>query len=549
MKNKKQKLLVLFAALALASCGGTTPKSSSQEKQSENEEQSSQIDQGGEATGDFEMVTDLDEMQEIHTEAQAEYLEYNGDYSKIPTDKYPDGHQFISDPNAVKLEWEHTPDSDQEIKNYSVIFGKEEDLSDGYEVVGTDKEEIELINVWLGTNYFQIKANYKDNTDAVSDIMSFEVDSTCPRNLKVEGLTNCRDLGGRKTVDGGEIKQGLLYRTSGNNFQTSAQNSVGRGIITDAGKKELTDHLKMKTEINVNSNTSYNLSLPNTNILNYYMDYGGSASHHFSRNTESVKNYFNAISDSNNYPAFFHCRIGTDRTGLCGILTNGLLGVPLNDIYQDYLFSNFGNIEDKRYIGEAAGQDNIENYINQINKISGDEFHNKVYNTLLMLGISNEKLDSVIDNLTEGDKASGNDAGQVVATADKLTVTGTTLKKDTSERDNPDNYVTLNSASTKVSMTINVEKAFKGQIVAYLGNTEHSTTKKISDALTADIDGNAVSVSTMTYADAGMGNCSNRMNYYPVILGEGDFAAGEHTLTITGKSGTMNLGTLGVFHK
>ena len=50
-----------------------------------------------------------------------------------------------------------------------------------------------------------------------------------------------------------------------------------------------------------------------------------------------------------------------------------------------------------------------------------------------------------------------------------------------------------------------------------------------------------------TYATAGMGNCSNRMNYYPVVLGEMDIAQGNHTITITGTSNTMNLGTLCIF--
>ncbi len=532
----------MFSALALASCG-TKPAPSKTIEESSQQPVSV-------ATGHFEMVTNLQNVMTIHTDRQATYLEYNGDYSKIPADQYPNGDQFLSDPNNVTLEWTHDPDADQVIKNYSVTFGMEEDLSDGYEVMGTTEPTIELMNVWLGSNYFQIKAYYEDGTDAVSDILEFYVDETCPRNIKVEGLTNCRDLGGRELEDGGTIKQGLLYRTSGNNFQNKAgvQNVVGKGIITEDAKKEMTDHLKVKTEINVNSNTQYNLNLPNTTIKNCYMDYGGNALHHFSRNAESVKDYFDVIGNSDNFPAFFHCRIGTDRTGLCGILTNGLLGMKLNDIYQDYLFSNFGNIEDKRYVGEIAGQDNVEIYINQIQELKGDALHNKFYNMLLALGIPSETLDNVINTLTDGPTATGNDAGQVVANVDQLSISGTTLKTDSSDRDHPDNYVTLSSDSTKVSMKVNADKAFTGQIVAYLGNSENSSTKKISDSIQVDIDGVKVDVTNKTYADAGMGTCgNNRMNYYPVILGEGEFSAGEHTLTISGKSGNMNLGTLSVF--
>ena len=119
-------------------------------------------------------------------------------------------------------------------------------------------------------------------------------------------------------------------------------------------------HMKVKTEINVADGNSYNLSLPGTTLINTYMDYdqvGNNSLNHFTRNAESVKDFFEIVADENNYPVFFHCRIGTDRTGLCAILLNGLLGVSLNEIYQDYLFSNFGKIGEKRYIGSKAGQD------------------------------------------------------------------------------------------------------------------------------------------------------------------------------------------------
>lgn len=601
MKINKNKLVVLFASLALAACAPSkTPESSapavesttseindktsetktseapvtsetktsdtktSETKTSEtrtsetrtSETKTSEVKTSAPTPenpvdkGTFVITTDLTETKTIHTERQTTYLNYSGDYSKIPATSYPDGKEFISDPNSVALAWTHTPASGKTVKNYAVRFGQAADLAGAYEVKGTTATNINLINVWLGTNYFRVVAYYTDGTSAGSDIMSFKVDETAPRNLKIEGLTNCRDLGGRKTEDGGVIKQGLLYRTSGNNFQTKSSNTVGKGIITDAGKVEMTEHLKMKTEINVNNSTSYNLKLNGTTVKDFYMDYGGSAAHHFSRNAESVKDYFEEIAKPTSYPAFFHCRIGTDRTGLCGILTNGLLGVPLNEIYQDYLFSNFGNIEEKRYIGSQAGQDNIENYVNQILEMDGETFKNKTYNMLLACGLSRDTLDAVINNLTEGTKAKNNDAGQVALTADKLTLeNGQALKKGDGSRNNPDSYVVLNSSSKGVSVKVNAEKAFKGQIVAYLGHNDYSSTKKIERYVSTTVNGSPITVKSQTFQQAGMGNVSNRTNYYPVILGTYDFPAGESTVKVLGSinSDPMNLGTLCVF--
>ena len=47
----------------------------------------------------FSMVTDLSTEKVIHTDRQAEYLAYDGEYETIPEANYPDGTKHISDPN------------------------------------------------------------------------------------------------------------------------------------------------------------------------------------------------------------------------------------------------------------------------------------------------------------------------------------------------------------------------------------------------------------------------------------------------------------------
>ena len=493
-------------------------------------------------------INELTEAQEIHTSDQAAYLAYQGDYSQMPEDQYPNGKTHQSDPLPITVTFDYNVPSGKSISKYSIVFGKEANLSDGYKVDGDTNKSISFYNPYLGRNYYKLVANFTNGETEESAIHYFDVDSTCPRNLKIDGMTNCRDIGGRVTEDGGVIKQGLVYRTSGENYSNS---SGSEDNITSAGKTEMLNHLKVKTEINVSNNDSNVVNLGNGVVLkNLYMDYdqsGTNSSSHFSRNAESLNNFFETLADANNYPVFFHCRIGTDRTGLCAITLNGLLGVPLNQIYQDYLFSNFGKIGEKRYIGPKAGQDNIQNYMNEINCFSGATFKNKVYNCLLSIGLSRTTLDTVIANLTEGTTAQNNNAGQVIARADVLTGNGVSMTTDTSERNHPDYYFTLDSTSKSVSYSFNAPAAYRGQIVAYLGNTEHSTSKKIADAIGVKIDSATMAVRDITYADAGMGKCSSRMNYYPVILGIANIAAGQHTITITGTANTMNIGGIYIF--
>jgi len=551
----KTRILVLAAALLLSGCG-VTPKTSSEgvptsnpaDESSQTVNPSSSKADEGEA-GVIEVTTDLTKEFNIHTAEQQAYLDYAGDFSTIDPNLYPNGSTSISDPVAVTLEWTHGVTEGKTLKNYSVIHGQKADLSDGYEVKGTKNKKLDVYNSYIGKNYFKVIANYTDDSKDETAILEYTVKNNGPRNLKVGNMTNCRDLGGRITEDGGTIKQGLIFRTCGNNYNM-------RGLkYDDEAKTTFLDELKVKTEINVSNDDTYNFGFEGIKLRKFYMDYGGSANHHLSRNTESVKNFFNYLADENNYPVFYHCRIGTDRTGLCTIMTLGLLGVSENTIYQDYLFSNFGAIGEKRYIGEQAGQDNIKNYMAEINRLSGKTFKNKVYNFLLSIGVTKENLNKVISILTEGQQAKDNDAGQIVATAEKFTLGGgatltTKANPANNERANPINYVTMAKDAT-ASYSFNVSTAGNAQIVAYVGNNQNSTAKKISDALECTIDGQPVSVTTASYKDSCMGNVNNRTNYYPVILGTSELTAGDHTIELKGKTSTstdyLKLGTIALF--
>lgn len=494
----------------------------------------------------FTVTTDLTTPKEIHTERQKTYLAYEGAYDTMDSSLYPDGNQLLSDPLPVNLAWNFTPASGKSLSKYSVTFGQKADLSDGYEVIGNTNKSIDLYNVYLGTNYFKINANYSDNSVESSAIKTFVVDGTAPRNLAIGGMTNCRDMGGRATIYGGVVKQGLIYRTSGYKYDYST-------TITNAGKEVMLGLMGVKTEINLADKESNNLKLTGTTTYNAFMDYAnpkGVSKHHFSRNAESVKNVFKILADESKYPVYYHCRIGTDRTGLIGNLVTGLLGVPLNMIYQDYLFSNFGNIQDKRYIGSQAGEDDISIYMQEINSMPGDNFQEKVYNTLLAIGVPSSTLDTVIDLLTEGTKPN-NAHGQIGLNPNQMVLNGTTAtytsKSNIVERSEPEYYATL-SQNASASYVFTTSESGTAKIYGYLGNTEHSTSKYINTSVSVSIDNVNVTIPTKTFAEAGMGNISGRTNYYFVPLGEvSNLSAGEHTIKITGLANNMKLGRLSVF--
>ena len=47
------------------------------------------------------------------------------------------------------------------------------------------------------------------------------------------------------------------------------------------------------------------------------------------------------LSEKHNLPAIIHCTAGKDRTGWLSFLLQSVAGVPIKDIYEDYLFSNY----------------------------------------------------------------------------------------------------------------------------------------------------------------------------------------------------------------
>jgi len=498
-------------------------------------------------SGGFSGVTEFPEGMEveIHTDYQKKYLEYTDNtYDKMPQNSYPDGSRNISDPEKTKIYWRYNKHNSN--LTYSISISQHEDMEDSFAILGTNDQEIEAYNFYLGTNYYRINAIDPNGETHSSKVYKLTVSKVFPRNLYVGSrMTNCRDTGGRQISTGGFIKQGLLYRTCGNGYNQDGKK------IDDEGKKIMLDQLKVKTELNLHNNSSYDFNFQGTKTYATLMDYadGSPSKHHFSRNTESVKNVFEILAKEDNYPIYYHCRIGTDRTGLVAILLNGVLGVELNDIYQDYLFSNFGKIGSKRKIGTNEADD-ISNYINEIKRLPGDNFNEQCYNALLTIGVPKDTISKILDIYIEGAKPVYKDY-QIIVPAKNMTLTGTELKGEEkttlTERNFPSSYCTLSAGATATTKFTLSEAAGRTAYM-YVGNTDASTSKNINSSISATIDGQPIDIPSITFKDAGMGYCSNnRTNFYFVKLGDLPIlSAAEHTIAITDVANNLILGNVAI---
>ncbi len=323
----------------------------------------------------------LGENVDIHTEAQAGYL--NDHYSKIAD--YADAPSTeASYPKEIELSWDVLDANDAAVSpdvTYLVSVSTSPDMTGAKQYTATSNRYA-LCNLYVGTTYYWKVSFAEGGATYESEIASFTTAGQAPRNVRIDGMTNCRDLGGWKTTKGLTVKQGMIYRT-------------GRvDKITAEGEETILNELGMKTEIDLYGGS------PHLDVENYLRCAIADTA---TLNDLKPKLFaiFATLADERNYPACFHCVIGTDRTGTLAYLILGLLGVSEEDIYRDYCFSNFGNIG----VEDADGlrmAERLQGKVAPIKSKTGSTLQQKVRNYLISVGISDETLNAVVQIMLEG---------------------------------------------------------------------------------------------------------------------------------------------------
>ena len=107
-------------------------------------------------------------------------------------------------------------------------------------------------------------------------------------------------------------------------------------------------------------------------------------------NRDGIVEVFRILGDENNYPLCFHCSIGTDRTGGIAFFINALLGVSKDNLYYDYLFSNFGNI------GSMRRDTLMDSYIYEMEKYPGSSLSEQTRNFLISIGVDENDINTLI---------------------------------------------------------------------------------------------------------------------------------------------------------
>lgn len=321
---------------------------------------------------------------DIHTDLQNNYV--NGSYADIS--KYANGYGSFDVPQPVTLYWYNL------ITSSNGSYYVEISTSSSYQssvVYQTDETSINIYNLLSNTVYYWRVA---ESRSALSSAKSnlIRITSSAPTMFLIDGSLNIRDAGGWKTTDGVEVKQGMLIRGSRLNGSyydsfTNLLSETGMEQFKALGVKTIID-LRL-TSVNETGGATASNMKSTYGVSNYYsIPFVYSTPNLLTANSSQIKKVFAILADKNNYPVYFNCNVGTDRTGLIAYLVNGLLGVSQDDLRKDYLFSNFSHLE------KTLSVDNLS-YESTIAAFSGDTWAEKIENCLLSYGVTQDQIDSI----------------------------------------------------------------------------------------------------------------------------------------------------------
>ena len=231
-----------------------------------------------------------------------------------------------------------------------------------------------------------------------SKIAFFATEDRAPRWIEIEGkVSNIRDFGGWRTEDGLRVRQGMAFRGQGLNNNSITGERQGRNRLTVEDVKYFTRTLGIRTDLDLRSKgetadlDESPLGPGVKFILRSSPCYRGIFS---DSGKKTMAANVRVFCDPANYPLYFHCIGGADRTGSLAYTLLGFLGVPRHDIETDWESTFYPNIPDDAHEKEpdfwcleAHFNNGFMKYGNE-----GDTWQRRIELYLLDCGLSPDEL-------------------------------------------------------------------------------------------------------------------------------------------------------------
>jgi len=159
------------------------------------------------------------------------------------------------------------------------------------------------------------------------------------RWIAVEGTCNFRDIGGWNGLN-----TGLVYRGAEPNCRPNPNPKKYHNLVLTEKDAETLKALGIRTDLDLRSSgespTPNETPVPGAKLVRLSC----SAYTNFVKNTAMAAKLLRVFADRSNYPIYFHCYGGADRTGSLAFLLEGLCGVAEEDLSIDYELTSFSRI-------------------------------------------------------------------------------------------------------------------------------------------------------------------------------------------------------------
>lgn len=215
------------------------------------------------------------------------------------------------------------------------------------------------------------------------------------RMIKADGIANMRDLGGWTNSDGHKIRYGKLFRGS-------ELRGGGTYTASDADLAMLKDRLNIGAEVDLRLDAQLSNGRMSGSAIDgatyYYANTEFFSEDALNLDAEKYNSAFSLILEAlrQDKAAYFHCIFGADRTGCFAFLIEGLLGLPVDQLYKDYELTSFSSAG----VRDKTG---IDHKLQYIKALPGNNLQEQFYNYWRgAVGISESDLNNFINIMVEG---------------------------------------------------------------------------------------------------------------------------------------------------
>ena len=262
----------------------------------------------------------------------------------------------------------------------TLLIGEREDFDDAKQYdLPESKQQVEIHNLKVDTTYY-----YKVVAGGQEYLGDFHT-ATSTRFVYIPGLVNTRDIGGGMTLDGNEIKQGLLIRgVELDGLVNSAYFIPADELENVRGEFGFVYDLDLRASSIYSGTYTSRLNVPHR----FYAApmYGEIFNKAY---RASIKQIFSDLADPKKYPMYLHCTWGQDRTGTIIFLLQGVLNVSEEEMKQEYLLTSYVN-------PSLAESDNMDVVTSGLESYAGDTLQEKIVTYLTTeIGVTEAEIASI----------------------------------------------------------------------------------------------------------------------------------------------------------